>query len=72
MPAAGKYLFVLGLVLAFFGLVLCTGFGRHWLGRLPGDLRYTKGGITFYFPIVTCLLLSVAVSLVMWLFRGRG
>jgi uncharacterized membrane-anchored protein len=70
MPALGKYLLILGLILVFLGLLLCTGFGRHWLGRLPGDIRYTKGGITFYFPLATCLLLSVALSLILWLVRG--
>jgi hypothetical protein len=71
MPALGKYLLILGLVLVFFGLLLSTGFGRHWLGRLPGDIRYTKGDITFYFPLATCLLLSLALSLVLWLIRSR-
>jgi uncharacterized protein YybS (DUF2232 family) len=71
MPALGKYLVILGLVLAFIGVLLSTGLGRHWLGRLPGDIRYAKGGIVFYFPVVTCLLLSVVASLLVWLFQGR-
>jgi uncharacterized protein YybS (DUF2232 family) len=72
MPAFGKYLLILGLVLTFLGILISTGFGKHWLGRLPGDIRYAKGGITFYFPVVTCLLISVVVSLVLWLFRSRS
>ena len=39
------------------------------LGRLPGDIVYRKGNFTFYFPLVTCLLLSVILSLLLSLFR---
>ena len=65
----GKILFVAGLILAAVGLLLWAGFGRGWLGRLPGDISYTKGNFSFFFPIVTCLLLSLLVTLVLWLFR---
>jgi hypothetical protein len=40
---------------------------RVGLGRLPGDVLIHRGGSTFYFPIVTCLLLSAALSLLFWL-----
>jgi hypothetical protein len=40
-----------------------------FLGRLPGDIVYHKGGTTFYFPLVTCLLLSLVLSLLLNLFR---
>lgn len=41
----------------------------RYLGRLPGDLVLRRGGATFVFPIVTCLLLSLLLSLLVWLFR---
>ena len=69
MNEFGKLLFVIGLVLAGAGLVLWLGFGRNWLGRLPGDIHYAKGSFSFYFPIVTCLLLSLLLTLLMWIFR---
>jgi hypothetical protein len=65
----GKGLFILGLVLAGFGLVLWSGLGKGWLGRLPGDLNYTRGNFSFHFPVATCVLLSVILTLLMWLFR---
>lgn len=71
MAGAGKALFILGLAIAAVGLLLWSGAGRGWLGRLPGDLRYSRGNVTFYFPIVTCLLISLILSLITWIFRGR-
>jgi len=65
----GKFLLVAGLLLAVVGLVLWSGFGKSWLGRLPGDIHYTKWNFSFYFPVATCLLLSILLTLVLWLFR---
>ena len=65
----GKFLVVAGLLLAVVGALLWSGFGKGWLGRLPGDINYTKGNASFYFPIVTCLMLSVLLSVIMWLLR---
>jgi hypothetical protein len=65
----GRIIFIAGLAVAILGLLLWSGFGRGWLGRLPGDISYTKGNFSFFFPIVTCLLLSLLLTLVLWLFR---
>jgi len=65
----GKLLFVMGLIMAAIGLLLWSGLGRSWLGRLPGDIQYSRGNFSFYFPIVTCLILSLLLTLLMWLFR---
>jgi len=65
----GKMLVVIGLVIAVVGALLWTGVGKGWLGRLPGDIHYTRNNFTFHFPLVTCLLLSLLLSLVLWLFR---
>jgi uncharacterized protein HemY len=62
-------------VLILLGLVLvAVGLGWPWLrrlpfGRLPGDIHIVKEGFSFHFPIVTCIVISVLVSLILWLFR---
>ena len=60
---------VAGLLVAAAGAVLWSGFGRNWLGRLPGDIHYSRGHFTVYFPIITCLLVSAFLTLLFWLFR---
>ena len=69
MNELGKFLVVAGLLMAAVGALLWSGLGRSWLGRLPGDVNYSKGDFSFHFPIVTCLLVSVVLTLLMWLFR---
>jgi hypothetical protein len=66
----GRVLITLGLILVAAGLLL-TFAGRlpFRIGRLPGDIFVQGKNSTFYFPIVTCIVLSVVFSLVMWLFR---
>ena len=69
----GWMLLVLGLVIAGVGLVWILAPSIPWLGRLPGDIRIERENFRFYFPLVTCLLLSLLLSLVVWLvqlFRG--
>jgi hypothetical protein len=69
MHEIGKMLVLAGLILAAAGVLLWSGFGRGWLGRLPGDIHYTKDNVSFHFPIVTCLLLSILLSALLWLLR---
>jgi hypothetical protein len=69
MSEIGKFLVITGLLLAAIGALLWSGFGRGWLGRLPGDIHYTRGNFGFYFPIATCLLASLALTLILWLFK---
>ena len=69
MNELGKFLVLLELAVAAVGLLLWSGLGKGWLGRLPGDIHYTKGNFSFFFPVVTCILVSVVVSLILWLFR---
>ena len=68
--APGRMLIVLGLVLVVAGLLLTYG-GRLplRLGRLPGDIAYHGRNSSFYFPLATCILLSILLTLLMWLFR---
>lgn len=69
MPDLGKLLFIIGLLIAGIGLILWSGFGKGWFGQLPGDIHIRKGNTSFYFPIVTCLLISAIMTLIMWFFR---
>jgi hypothetical protein len=63
-----RYLVILGI------LLLLAGIGWPWVsrfpfGRLPGDIHIVREGFRFYFPITTCLLVSVVLSIVFWIFR---
>jgi hypothetical protein len=69
MPEIGKMLVVFGAVIVLLGLALWSGFGAGWLGRLPGDIRIERGHSAFYFPLVTCIIISIAISLLLSLFR---
>ncbi len=69
MHSAGKLLVVLGLALAAIGVWLLLGGRLDWLGRLPGDISFRRGNVSFHFPIVTCLIVSAIVTLILWLFR---
>jgi hypothetical protein len=69
MPELGKMLVIFGVTIALVGLALWSGFGAGWLGRLPGDIRIERGNSAFYFPIVTCIIISIVLSLVFSLFR---
>jgi hypothetical protein len=69
MHELGKLLVILGTTILLVGLALWSGFGGGWLGRLPGDIRIERGSSTFYFPIVTCIIISIVLSLILSLFR---
>ena len=64
----GKVLVFAGIAIAAVGVLLLVG-GRlpFRLGRLPGDISYRGRSGGFYFPVVTCLVLSVALTLIMWI-----
>ncbi|HTI38209.1 MAG TPA: DUF2905 domain-containing protein [Vicinamibacterales bacterium] len=62
----GRLLVVIGLIVTGAGLLVMLGVP---LGRLPGDIVVRRGGGTFYFPLTTCVLLSVVLTLVMAIFR---
>ena len=67
----GRLLIVLGLVVVALGVVLVV-FGRvPGLGRLPGDFSVQRGNWAFYFPLGTSIVLSVVLTLVLWLIGRR-
>jgi Protein of unknown function (DUF2905) len=63
--AMTRFLVVLGLAIVVAGL-LWPYLGQLGLGRLPGDIVIERENMTFYFPLMTCLLVSVLFSLVFW------
>ena len=65
----GKLIVVFGVVVVLAGLVIMAGAKGSFfgLGRLPGDIAYKGKNYSFYFPIVTCLLLSGVLTLIFWL-----
>lgn len=69
MGDLGRLLILFGLVLAAVGGLLVLASKVPWLGKLPGDIYYKGDHVTFYFPLVTCLLISVVLSLLFYLFR---
>jgi len=63
-----RALIIIGIALVLLG-VAWPWVAKLGLGRLPGDIRIESEGGGFYFPIVTCLIISVVLSLVLWFFR---
>jgi hypothetical protein len=64
----GRFLVVLGIVLVVVGLAWPL-LGKLGLGRLPGDIHIEREGFSFYFPITTGLVISAAITLILWLLR---
>jgi len=69
MQDVGKLLFIVGIVVALAGAWLWSGRGLGWLGRLPGDISYQNGDFRFYFPVATCVVISIVLTLVAWFLR---
>jgi hypothetical protein len=67
MPVS-KWLIIVGLILVAAGL-LWPLMSKLGLGRLPGDIVVRRDGFSLYFPLMTCLVISVVVSIVIWIFR---
>jgi uncharacterized membrane protein YidH (DUF202 family) len=69
VPELGKFLVIIGVVVVVLGLLLWSGIGTGWIGRLPGDIRIERANSAFYFPIVTCIIISIVLTLIFSLFR---
>lgn len=63
-----KWLIIIGLVLIALG-VLWPVLSKLGLGSLPGDIRIERKGFTFYFPLTTSILVSLLITLILWIFR---
>ena len=68
MREVGKFIVIIGVVTTLVGFVMWSGLTPKWLGRLPGDIRIEREHSAFYFPIVTCIILSIVLSLLFSLF----
>ena len=71
MSDIGKLLVLFGLVIAAVGTLLVLAGRIPWVGRLPGDIYIQRGNWTFYFPLATSLVLSVTLTLILWLIGRR-
>ena len=69
MSDLARLLMIAGAILLALGLVLWLGPKIPWLGKLPGDITYKRDNFTVYFPLGTCILISIILSLILYLFR---
>jgi hypothetical protein len=67
----GKILIFIGLLLAILGFVFIFGNKIPFIGRLPGDIAVERKNYSFYFPVSTCILISIVISFVLWLFSKK-
>jgi uncharacterized protein HemY len=69
MGDLGRTLIYFGLALVAVGLIVSFAGRIPWLGHLPGDIYIQRDRLTFYFPLTTCILISVIITLVLYFFR---
>jgi hypothetical protein len=67
----GKILIFIGLLLAILGFVFIFGNKIPFIGRLPGDIAVERRNYSFYFPVTTCIIISVVISFILWLFNKK-
>ncbi len=71
MPEIGKLLIIVGGLILVIGIFLSLGLRIPYLGKLPGDISIDRGNVHVYFPVVTCLLLSLVLTLLLSVFFRR-
>lgn len=72
MPEIGRVLLIIGILIAAVGLVFMIGGRIPFLGRLPGDISFTRGNTHVYFPLATSIIVSLVLTVLLNLFfRGR-
>ena len=71
MPEMGKLLIVAGLTIAALGLALLIAGRIPWLGQLPGDINVERKDVSFHFPIVTCIIISLVLTILLNLFMRK-
>lgn len=69
MESLGRLLILFGVLLVFLGVIFAVGVKIPWLGQLPGDIYIRRENFSFYFPLTTCLLLSLILTLVLYFFK---
>ncbi|HID94809.1 MAG TPA: DUF2905 domain-containing protein [Candidatus Latescibacteria bacterium] len=71
MSEVGRFMIIAGLVVVALGIIVTFAGKIPFLGRLPGDIYVKKRAFTFYFPLATCLLLSIIITIILNLFLRR-
>lgn len=69
--AFGKTLIIIGIILILAGGLLMFGSKMPFMGKMPGDISIQKKNFSFYFPITTCIIISIILSLFSWLFGKK-
>jgi len=69
LSGLGKVLIVTGLVMAGLGMLLILTPKVPWLGKLPGDILVKKENLRIYFPITTCIIVSIVLTILFYLFK---
>ena len=69
LAGIGKMLILLGIFIVVIGFLLLIGDKIPWVGKLPGDIMIKKEKFSFYFPLTTCLIISIILTLLFTLFR---
>jgi hypothetical protein len=69
LGSLGKILIIFGVVLVIIGVILILGDKIPWIGRLPGDIYIKRDKFTFYFPLMTSIIISILLTLLFALFR---
>jgi hypothetical protein len=69
LSSLGKILIITGLAIAGIGILLVLTPKVPWLGKLPGDILIKKDNVRFYFPITTCIIISIILTFLFYLFR---
>jgi len=71
LTGIGRFLIILGVFIVVLGLLLTFGAKIPWIGRLPGDIYIKKENFIFYFPIMTSILISILLTILLYLFSRR-
>ncbi len=66
-----KIIIFIGLLLVAIGLVCMVGNKLPFIGKLPGDIAIERKNYSFYFPVTTCIVISIVLSFIFWLFNKR-
>jgi hypothetical protein len=67
----GKIIIFIGLLLVVIGFVWMVGNKLPFIGKLPGDIAIEKKNYSFYFPVTTCIIISIILSFILWFFNKR-
>jgi len=69
MAPLGRMLIILGIIIVAAGVLLLLAHKIPYIGRLPGDIYVKRDSFTFYFPLTTCIVVSLLLTLIFWILR---